>query len=149
MTVQVFYKNSDNSNNLALFVEDNFNVSSLKKKVSNVELSYIQEILKNYNLTKNILTFDLNSKKRIILINVKNNLKSFDVEKLGAEFYDFIKNNHIKELSINFDSLNKKNEKNFLGLFLHGLKLKSYEFNIYKSKKEKKIFSITIFGKKK
>ena len=39
--------------------------------------------------------------------------------------------------------------KNFLGLFLHCLKLKSYEFNIYKSKKEKKIVSITIFGKKK
>ena len=30
--------------------------------------------------------------------------------------------------------------ENFIGYFLHGLKLKSYEFNLYKSKKEKKIY---------
>ena len=29
-----------------------------------------------------------------------------------------------------------KKKKNFLGLFLHGLKLKSYEFTKYKTKKK-------------
>ena len=40
------------------------------------------------------------------------------------------------------------NVKNFLGHFLHGLKLKSYEFKKYKSKKDIKSFSISISGSK-
>ena len=45
------------------------------------------------------------------------------------------------------DSILVKHE-NFLGHFLHGLKLKSYVFNKYKSKKESKIISINVVGKK-
>ena len=44
------------------------------------------------------------------------------------------------------DSIPGKNS-NFLGFFLHGLKLKSYEFNKYKSKKDTKVISIDIVGK--
>ena len=40
--------------------------------------------------------------------------------------------------SIISDSIDTK-YKNFLGHFLHGLKLKSYEFKKYKSKKNDKI----------
>ena len=35
-----------------------------------------------------------------------------------------------------------------MGYFLHGIKLKSYEFNIYKSKKNKKNISINLVGSK-
>ena len=35
-----------------------------------------------------------------------------------------------------------------MGYFLHGIKLKSYEFNIYKSKKNKKNISINLIGTK-
>ena len=35
-----------------------------------------------------------------------------------------------------------------MGYFLHGIKLKSYEFNIYKSKKNKKNISISLVGSK-
>ena len=38
--------------------------------------------------------------------------------------------------------------KTFVGYFLHGLKLKSYEFNIYKSKKDKRLISINVIGNK-
>ena len=38
--------------------------------------------------------------------------------------------------------------ENFVGYFLHGLKLKSYEFNIYKSKKDKRLISINVIGNK-
>ena len=37
---------------------------------------------------------------------------------------------------------------NFLGHFLHGLKLKSYDFKKYKTKNEKKFISINVVGKK-
>ena len=37
---------------------------------------------------------------------------------------------------------------NFIGHFLHGLKLKSYEFKRYKSKKDSRLITINVFGKK-
>ena len=43
------------------------------------------------------------------------------------------------------DPVTGKNS-NFLGHFLHGLKLKSYNFNKYKTKKETRIISINILG---
>ena len=41
-----------------------------------------------------------------------------------------------------------KKIKIFRSHFLHGLKLKSYEFKKYKTKKEKKIISINVTGNK-
>ena len=148
MTVQIFYKNNDNSNNQVLFVEESYNINSIKKHVSSADLSYIKEILKNNDLKKKILSLDLNSKKRLILVSVKKKLESSDIENLGADFYNFIKTRNINKLSIISNTLNFRSEKDFIGHFLHGLKLKSYEFNIYKTKKEKKIILINVIGKK-
>jgi len=50
MTVQINYKNNNhknNSSNLVLFVDEKFNISGLKKHISNSELSYISDLLKN------------------------------------------------------------------------------------------------------
>ena len=148
MTVQIFYKNNDRSNNQVLFVEENYNINTIKKHVSSADLSYINEILKNNDLKKKILSLDLNSKKRLILVSVKKKLESSDIENLGADFYNYIKDRNINKLSIISNSLNSRSEKDFIGHFLHGLKLKSYEFNIYKTKKEKKIILINVIGKK-
>ena len=148
MTAQIFYKNNDNSNNQVLFVEENYNINTIKKHVSSADLSYIKEILKNNDLKKKILSLDLNSKKRLILVSIKKKLESFDIENLGADFYNYIKDRNINKLSIISNSLNSRSEKDFIGRFLHGLKLKSYEFNIYKTKKEKKIILINVIGKK-
>ena len=46
MAVQILYKNNDNSNNQVLFVEEGFNISGLKKHISNTEFSYISDLLK-------------------------------------------------------------------------------------------------------
>ncbi|MDC0031055.1 leucyl aminopeptidase [Candidatus Pelagibacter sp.] len=147
MTVQVLYKNKDNSNNQVLFVEEDFNISGIKKSISNAEFSYIKDLLKTSDLNKNLLVFDISSKKKIILVRIKKNLKSSEAESLGAKFYGYINNGKKSEYSINTDNINSKLE-NFIGYFLHGLKLKSYEFNIYKSKKEKKIILINVVGNK-
>ena len=71
MTVQIFYKNNDNSKNQVLFVEENYNIKTIKKHVSSDELSYIKEILKNNDLKKKVLSLDLNSKKKLILVSIK------------------------------------------------------------------------------
>ena len=151
MSIKINYSNkltSKSSANLVLFVEKNFNINGLKKYISNIEFYYISDLLKNSDLKKKILSFDLSSKKKIILINIKDKTDSSGVENLGAELCDFIKLNKIKNIAINSNSLQAKPGKDFVGRFLHGLKLKSYEFNKYKSKKETRTTDINIFGDK-
>ena len=147
MTVQVLYKNKDNANNVVLFVGEGFNISGLKKHMSHNEFSYVGDLLKKCNLNKNLLFFEVNSKKTIFLISIKKNLETSDIESLGAEFHGYINYNKKNDYSVNSDSISNKSE-NFIGHFLHGLKLKSYEFNLYKSKKNTKLISINVIGKK-
>jgi leucyl aminopeptidase len=150
MSIQINYKNSGSkkpSTNVILFTDDRFNIANLKKYISNLEFSYISDLLKTCDLKKKLLAFEVNSKKKIILISIKKDLETKDVESLGAEFYSHIDYRNKGEFTINTDSI-KSTIDDFLGYFLHGLKLKSYEFNIYKSKKEKKLFIINIIAKK-
>ena len=150
MTIQINYKIktlNKPSSNLVLFVDENFNITSLKKHISNTEFSYINDLLKNGDLRKNLLFFEVNSKKTIFLVSLKKNLEPSDIESLGAEFHNHINYDKKSEYFVNSDSIGIRFE-NFLGYFLHGLKLKSYEFNIYKSKKVSKIVSINVIGSK-
>ena len=150
MSIKISYsniKNGNSSNNLVLFVDENFNISGLKKYISNSEYSYIFDLLKTNDLKKNLLFFEINSKKTIFLVSIKKDLKTSDIESLGAKFHSFINYDKKYDYLVNTDTINSK-ITNFAGYFLHGLKLKSYEFNIYKSKKDKKIISINVFGNK-
>ena len=150
MSIQINYKNSafkSIANNLVLFVNENFDIKSLKKTISKIEYSYIAELLKNSDLKKDILFFEINSKKSIFLISIKDDLKTSMVENLGAKFHSLINYEKKNDFTINSDTINSKIE-NFLGHFLHGLKLKSYEFNIYKSKNKKRIVKINVSGSK-
>ena len=148
MTVQVDYKSSSSkkvSSNLVLFVDEKFNINGLKKHISNSEFSYISDLLKTSDLKKDLLFFKINSKKTIYLVSIKKDIKTSDIENLGAKFHGYIDYDKKNDYTINSDTIHSK-IKNFVGYFLHGLKLKSYEFNIYKSKKNKKLVSINVKG---
>jgi len=150
MTVQINYKNSGSkkvSSNLVLFVDEKFNTGGLKKHISNDEFSYISDLLKTSDLKKDLLFFEINSKKTIFLVSIKKDLKTSDIESLGAKFHSYLNYDKKKDYFVNTDTINNKIE-NFVGYFLHGIKLKSYEFNIYKSKKNKKHISINVIGNK-
>ena len=149
MIINIKYNKAINNKlitNYALFSRENYNVSNLKSYFSNSEISSIKEIIKNINLKENIISFNLNSKKKIFLIDIKKNRNNYEVESLGAEFYEFIKNLSIKNLFINIQTLEKENN-NFISHFLHGLKLRSYEFNVYKSLNKEKIMNLVLLGK--
>jgi leucyl aminopeptidase len=151
MSIKINYSNyskDKTANAYTLFTKENFNTKYIVTFFSNSEITYIQNILKKRDLKKNILSFDLNSKTKIILIDIKNNLELSDIEYMGAEFFTFIKSNNIKELSINPLSIQSKPENDFIGRFLHGFKLKAYEFNVYKAKKNKNEILINILGQK-
>ena len=151
MNVKINYKYSSLKNsigNLVLFAGEKFSIKPIKNRISETDFSFVSDLLKSSDLKKNILKFDLTSKKKIILVNVKEKSSSSDVENLGAELYDFIKANKITNINIDSKSLRAKPGRNFVERFLHGLILKSYEFNKYISKKQKKIIEINIHGEK-
>ncbi len=150
MAIKIYYSKKNGTKSAAnqvLFSNDQFNTIGLKKYLSSSEFTYINDLLKTSDLKKNLLVFELTSKKKIVLISIKNNLKVSDAESLGAEFYGRVNYGKNSEYYINSDSINCRID-NFLGHFLHGLKLKSYKFNKYKSKKETRLISINVIGNK-
>ena len=149
MNIKINFKNrafNKSSGNVVLFVDEKFNISGLKKLISHSEYSYILDLLKSEDLKKKILFFDISSKRKIILISFKKNFTYSDVENLGAKCFDLFNKLKIVEYTINSDSL-FNNMKNLLGYFLHGIKLKSYKFEKYKTKKDKRSILINVVGK--
>ena len=150
MSIKINYLNkqsSKSSENIVLFSNEKLNINNLKKFLSNSEFSYINDLLKTSDLKKDLFVFEISSKKKIILISVKDNLKSSDIENLGAKFYGSINFGKNNGYNIFIDSL-INNYKNFISHFLHGLKLKSYEFKKYKTKKETRTITLNILGNK-
>ena len=138
MSVKITYKNKlskKNSHNLVLFVDQKFNILSLKKHILGNEYNVILDLVKNRDETKSILAFEISSKKKIILVSFKKNITGSEVENLGAIFYDQFKNNRINNFILNSETLSIQ-QKNLIGNFVHGLKLKSYTFEKYKTKKK-------------
>ena len=150
MSIKINYSNktiSKTSSNQVLFCDEKYKINGLKKYLAKEEFSYINDLIKTIELKKNLFVFEVNSKKKIILVSIKNNLKTSDIENLGAEFYKKVNHGKNSEYFIISDSVFGK-YNNFLGHFLHGLKLKSYQFNKYKTKKVTRIISINIVGSK-
>ncbi len=148
MSIKINFKNSvsnKTSSNLILFANEKFNINSLKKFITTSDFNYISDLLKTNDLSKNLLIFELTSKKKIILVSIKKDIKTAEIGNLGAELYTCINYGKNAEYHIVLNSIISK-QKNFIGYFLHGLKLKSYEFNKYKSKKNSRLITINIFG---
>ena len=140
MTIAINYKNNTpkkNSSNLILFIDEKFNISKLKKYILSSEYSFISDLLKTKDKKEKILDFDINSKRKIILVSLEQNSKASDVENIGAKFYNLFKGLKQSEYFLNSDTISI-NLKNSVGYFLHGLRLKSYSFDKYKSKKKNK-----------
>ena len=121
MAVQINYKNSISKkvpSNLVLFVDEKFNISGLKKHISNSEFTYISDLLKNSDLKKDLLIFEISSKKTIFLASIKKDIKTSDIENLGAKFHGYINYNKKNDYFVNSDTISCK-INNFLGYFLH------------------------------
>ena len=150
MSISVNYskkQGNNTSSNLILFTNEKFYLGDIKKSLINSEFLYIEDLLKSSDLKKNLLVFEVNSKKKIILISIKKDLKNSDFENLGAELFKSINYGGNSEYFLNTDTVNNK-FKNFVSYFLHGLKLKSYEFKKYKTKKDSRVITINILGNK-
>lgn len=92
--------NLKNSRNLVLFINEKFSLTNLKTFLSSSEYNFISDLIKSIDTKKKFFDFAINSKKNITLIPIKTNIKNFESETLGADFFTKIKKN-------------KKNEYNF------------------------------------
>ena len=137
---------SESNANLILFADEKFNITGLKKHIPHSEYSYISDLLNKKDSKKKIVTFDISSKKKIILVSFKKNLTNSDTENLGAKCYEIL--NELKETKylVNSDTIPNR-FKDVIGYFLHGIKLKSYKFEKYKTKKDELNISINVIGK--
>ena len=149
MSIKISYKTSSfvvKPRNLIFFVNEQYSVSGLKKYFTKSEHNFVSDILKSLDLTKKVISFDLSSKKKIFLISLEKNITSSNVENLGGDFFNFIKELNQEEFLLNSGEIPSKLE-NIVGYFLHGFMLKSYTFDKYKTKKNNKNILITVIGK--
>ena len=67
MSVKINYSTKINktlSNNSVMFVDEKFNLKNIQKFISKDEFSYINDLLKISDLKKNIIIFEISSKKK-------------------------------------------------------------------------------------
>ena len=142
MTLKINYldRQKDLSKNMALFLGKDAKISDFK---GNFDDKINQKILKflkqNQKITKNkISSLNLEFDQKLIIIMLATKSNPQETEELGAKFYDYIKKNEINEIYLIGTSFLTVKNKIQLNEFLHGSELKAYEFNLYKSKKNKK-----------
>ena len=155
MSIKISHKkgiSEKNIRNLVLFCDDDFKINGISKLLIYKNLNQINKTINSEkSKKKDIIIFNLNPNQKIIAIKIKNNLKSTDNEKKGAELYNFIKLNSLKNLTFLEKNIFETQNKNtiFIDEFLLGLQLKSYVFNKYKTKKETADITLDISISKK
>ena len=155
MPIKITYKKG-NSHSLAktfvLFAAEGFKTYALNKTSLANKSAFVNEIIKKHeSKNKKFLVFNLNTNQKVIIVSIKKKSSSLDNEEIGAEFYNFIKLNSLFNLTLLEKNIieAKKNNLNLIEEFLHGIELKSYEFNKYKTKKKDLTIDINIAANKK
>ncbi len=155
MSIKISFKKNINQkiiDNYVLFTNEDFRIHGLEKlSLQNNSKEINKTINTIKDKSKNILLFNLNSTQRMIIVKIKNNQTSLENEKIGAEFFDFLKLNNIFKSSFLENNIIEIQKKNlfFLDEFFHGSKLKSYVFQKYKTQKKKETFTLEVLLKKK
>jgi len=131
MTLKIKYLNTKIgfSKNKAVILSKDTKISDFKGIFDHKINQQILNLLKNNKKIEDnkISALNLDFDKKLIIILIAKNNDFFHSEKLGAQFYDYIKANNINDVLImvsNFKSVSNKIE---FESFLHGAELKSYE----------------------
>jgi len=137
------------SGSIAFFTNEKSEITYLKKYLSATDHKNLNVLLKNNNKKKSILSFDLNPNQKIILISTKKNQKPNETEKSGAKLTDFLNSEGVRVIHIVSDTISINLKSDAIYEFLHGMRLKSYSFDKYKSKKESNTAKVNIITSKK
>ena len=134
---------------IAFFVNEKLEITHLKKYFNSSDHKNLTVLLKNKNKKKGLLSFDLNPNQKIILISLKKNQKSNETEKIGAKLTDFLNSESAETVHILSDTISINTKSDAIYEFLHGMRLKSYSFDKYKSKKESRTLKVNMISSKK
>ena len=97
MSIKIRLKNSLNEKlvkNHVFFTNQDFKIAGFNKlSIFKHSDFIIKSISSNKSNDKNFLSFDIGPTQKILLIKIKNNQSSLDVEKIGADFYSYLKSN--------------------------------------------------------
>ena len=152
MTLKIKYLHAKigSSKNKAIILSKDTKISDFKGIFDEKTNLKILNLLKNSKKIddNNISSLNLDFDKKLIAILLAKKNNFFQSEKLGAQFYDYVKANNINDILIvgsNFKSVFNKIE---FESFLHGAELKSYQFNLYKSKNKNKVINLNVLNKK-
>ena len=106
------------------------------KRIKNKNLKTLKDHIFSNKLfsEQNFLIKDINN-KNYIFVNCLNSKITLDYEKIGSKLYLFLKKNKIENSFINASDSSLTSIQ--LEKVLHGAKLKSYNFSVYKTKKNK------------
>ena len=151
MIIKEKYIKSAKLNNLSgsilFFANNKSEIKNINKLINSSQSNLIKKNQKNNNKKKEIFSFDISYNQKIIIYSLKNNKRSY--EKNGAKFYEFLKKDNLNKVYIFGDTINNSNIIKCLVEFIHGMKLKSYNFDKYLSKKKSEILNINIITKNK
>jgi len=129
-----------NSVNNIVFVKDN----KFKNKILN---PIIKSVTNNELFKDDLFVQKEFNNSNYIFVNFKNTTTSSDCENIGSKLYDYLKKNKLENSCIETNKIDLSQDQ--LERIVHGAKLKSYNFNIYKSDKNKnKNITLNIIGKK-
>ena len=106
------------------------------KKVKNNILNPILKSILNNKLFQDQLFLQKEYKnKNYIFINCKKFSVTSEYENIGSKIFDYLKNNKIESSYIDINKIDINHIQ--LEKIIHGAKLKSYNFNLYKSNNKK------------
>ena len=117
------------------------------KKIKNSVLSSILKSVLDNQLFQDQLFIQREYKNtNYIFINCKKLSMSSDYENIGSKLFDYLKKNKIENSYVNISKIDISHVQ--LEMVIHGAKLKSYNFNIYKSNNKKnKNINLNVVGK--
>ena len=151
MIIKEKYTKSAKLNNLSgsiiFFSNNKSQIKNINNLLNNSQNNLLNKNLKNNIKKKEIFSFDISHNQKIIIYSIKYNNGSY--EKDGAKLYEFFKKENLNKINILGDTIDDKNTIKCLHELLHGMKLKSYIFNKYLTKKNSEILHINVISKKK
>ena len=151
MIIKEKYTKSAKLNNLSgaiiFFANKKSEIRNINNLLNHSQNSLLNKNLENNKKKKDIFSFDINYNQKIIIYYIKNNKNSF--EKNGAKLYEFFKKENLYNIHIFGDTIEAQNNIKCLHELVHGMKLKSYSFDKYLTKKNSEIINLNIISKKK
>ena len=103
MSIKISLKKNINNKlvkNYVLFCNENFKINGFNKLPIKSKKKDIDKLINlSFRKDKDFLLFNISSFQRLILIKIKNDISSVEIEKKGAEFLNFIKLNSINDIT--------------------------------------------------